>query len=74
MVIFSKGKIENKPIFEYNGENIDVVDDSVYLGVTFNYNGSFHKTKAYLVEEGRKNMLSVLKKTRKLGLRIDIQL
>ena len=74
VVIFSKRRILNKPIFTYNGENIDVVDDFVYLGVTFSHNGNFSKTKLNLVEQGRKAMFSVLRKTRKLGLPIDIQL
>ena len=38
------------------------------------HNGYFSKTKLNLVEQGRKAMFSVLIKTRKLGLPIDIQL
>ena len=74
VVIFSKRRVINKPIFTYNGDNIDVVDEFVYLGVTFSNNGNFSKTKLNLVEQGRKAMFSVLRKTRKLSLPIDIQL
>ena len=35
--------------------------------MTFNYNGSFYKTKANLADQGRKAMFSVLMKTRKLA-------
>ena len=74
VVIFSKRRVINKPIFTFNGDNIDVVDEFVYLGVTFSNNGNFSKTKLNLVEQGRKAMFSVLRKTRKLSLPIDIQL
>lgn len=45
VVVFSKGKIRNIPVFTYGGLNLDVVDDFSYLGVKFNYNGKFNKTK-----------------------------
>ena len=32
-------------VFTYNGENLAVVDDFVYLGVTFTRNASFVKHK-----------------------------
>lgn len=74
VVVFSKRKINEKPVFTYNGENLVVVDDFVYLGVTFTYNGTFTKHKNCLLEQGRKAMFSVLKKIRKLNLPVDIQL
>ena len=73
-LIFSKRRVINKPIFTYNGNNIDVVDEFVYLDVTFSNNGNFSQIKLNLVEQGRKAMFSVLRKTRKLSLPIDIQL
>ena len=45
VVSFSKRKIKEKPVFTYNGENLAVVDDFVYLGVTFTRNASFVKNK-----------------------------
>ena len=44
----------------------NVVDDFVFIGVTFNYNGSFHKTKANLVGQSRKAIFSVRRKPKKL--------
>ena len=74
VVIFSKRKIKEKPVFTYNGETLAVVDDFVYLGVTFTRNASFVKHKKHLLEQGRKAMFSVLRKTRKLDLPVDMQL
>ena len=74
VVIFSKRKIKEKPVFTYNGENLAVVDDFVYLGFTFTHNASFIKHKKHLLEQGRKAMFSVLRKTRKLNLPVDMQL
>ena len=74
VVVFSKGKIRNIPVFTYGGLNLDVVDDFSYLGVKFNYNGKFNKTKKYLCDQARKAMFSVFKKARKLCLSLDLQL
>lgn len=74
VVIFSKGKIRQKPVFYYNGETIEIVDDFSYLGIKFNYNGKFGKTKKHLVDQARKAMFSLVRKARKLFLPLDIQL
>lgn len=58
-------------MFRYDGENLSVVDEFIYLGVTFSSNGSFSSNKAKLLEQGRKAMFSLLKKIRKLDLPID---
>ena len=41
VMVFSRGKIRNKPVLYLNGESLETVD--VYLGITFNYNGRFKK-------------------------------
>ena len=38
VVIFAKRKVKEKPVFTYNGVQIVVVDDFVYLCVTFTHN------------------------------------
>ena len=43
IVIFSKGRVQKCPCFMFGGEKIDVVDDYIYLGTTFNFNGNFNK-------------------------------
>ena len=71
VVVFSKKRLNNLPLFRYDGENLSVVDEFIYLGVTFSSNGSFSSNKAKLLEQGRKAMFSLLKKIRKLDLPID---
>ena len=71
-VIFSKRKISDKSVFTLNGEMLNVVDDFAYLGIMFMSNGSFSKNRVKLLEQGRKAMFSMLRKS--LGLPIDIQL
>ena len=44
------------------------------MGIKFNYNGKFGKTKKHLVDQARKAMFSLIRKARKLFLPIDIQL
>ena len=50
------------------------MDDFSYLGIKFNYNGKFGKTKKHLVDQARKAMFSLVRKARKLFLPFDIQL
>ena len=56
--LFLYAKLKNKPVFSYNVENIKVVDDFDYFGITFNHNCSFLTTKLNLVEQSRKDMFS----------------
>ena len=46
----------------------------MYLGVTFSNNVSLTKHKNHPLEQGRKTMFNVLRKTIKLNLPIDMQL
>ena len=43
IVIFSKGKLRNKPDFLLNNDRLDVVVDFEYLGVRYNFNEKFAK-------------------------------
>ena len=73
VIIFSRGKVRNIPEFFYGEEKIDIVDDYVYLGVTFNYNGSFTKAITKQIEQARKAMYSLITKSRRLELPVDLQ-
>ena len=73
IMIFSKGKVKNFPVFGFGTDTIKVVDDYVYLGVKFNYNGSFKKAIAKQVTQARKALFGMLSKARSLVLPIDIQ-
>ena len=72
VVVFSRGKIRNKPIFKFGDVELDIVDDYVYLGVTFNYNGNFKKAISKQVSQAKRAMFSVVAKVKKLNLPVDI--
>ena len=69
VVIFSRAKVQNFPAFLYGHKHIEVVDDYVYLGCTFNYNGNFHKAIAKQVSQAKKAYYSLMEKTIKFKLR-----
>ena len=74
IAIFRKRSCKDivNPVFTFNGEVIDIEDDFTYLGIVFMSNGSFCKNKSKLVNQGRKALYSILKKSRKLNLPIDL--
>ena len=74
VVVFSRGKIRNIPVFNLNGNNVEVVFSYTYLGVLFNYNNKFNEAQKNLCLSGNRAMFSLLKRCRKLHLPIDIQL
>ena len=74
ILIFSRGKIKNIPIFKYGDQELDVVFEYNYLGIIFNYNGSFIKAKERLADQATKALFALIAKSRKLNLPLDIQL
>ena len=58
----------------YGHKHIEVVDDYVYLGCTFNYNGNFHKAIAKQVSQAKKAYYSLMKKNIKFKLPVDMAL
>ena len=74
VIIFSRGKLRNKPSFFYQNIPVEVIDDFSYLGVLFNYNGKFAKAKTRLCNQARKAMFALLVKIRKMSLPLDIQI
>ena len=72
IVIFSRGKVRNRPTFYFGNDTIDVCDDYTYLGVTFNYNGNFKKAINKQVCQARQAMYTLLSKAAKLHLPIDV--
>ena len=73
IIIFSRGKVKRYPDFAFSTEKLDVVDEYVYLGVKFNYNGNYNKMIAKQITQARKALYCMLTKVRKLQLPIDIQ-
>ena len=45
IVIFSRGKVRKYPKCNFRNSSIDVIDNFIYLGIVFNYNGKFGKAK-----------------------------
>jgi hypothetical protein len=74
IMIFSRGKVRNRPAFMYNDDEIEIVDCFSYLGVVFNYNNKFNKTAKKLYDQASKAMYSLLRKSRVSGLPIDTQI
>ena len=58
----------------YNGCNLEVVDDFVYLGVKMNYNGAYKKEQDYATQQGNKSMFSLISKSRAHNLDLDLQI
>ena len=54
IVVFSRGKIRKIPSFQLNNQTLSVVDDYVYLGVTFNYNNKFRKAQTKQLNQARR--------------------
>ena len=50
IVIFSKGKLRNKPGFMLINDHLEVVDDYDYLRVRYNFIGKFAKNKKRLID------------------------
>lgn len=72
VVIFSKGKVRRFKTFMFGDNTIDVVDDYVYLGTTFNYNCLFHKAKNKQIALVKRASYSLLQKIIKHCLPFDI--
>jgi len=58
MMVFprSKTRIRNIRTFKFGYMDLDHVDDYIYLGICFNWNGSFVKTKKLLHDKASKAM------------------
>ena len=74
VVIFSKRKSRTRPRFTFNGAELEVQDSYTYLGLTFNYNGSFVKARKKLVDQAKKALYALYKKLRNISLPVDLQL
>ena len=53
---FSRGKVKCFPKFFIKQEEIEVVEDYVYLGVTFMFNGGFKKVIDEQIYHGRNGL------------------
>ena len=66
ITIFCNRKFQHNYMFTYNSQALEIDENFVYLGALFSYNGRFLKNNQRMVEQARKAMFSVLKKSGKL--------
>ena len=56
MMVFARSKTRhrNLPTLKFGNLDLDLVDDYVYLGICFNWNGSFVKAKnSFMIKHRR---------------------
>ena len=70
----SKSRLRNLANFKFGELCLERVDEYVYLGITFNYNGSFIKTIKTLQSKAYKAMYSLIQNGRRLNLPCHIML
>ena len=74
VIIFSRGKVRRFKTFNFGDKKIDVVEDYVYLGTTFNFNGTFHKAKAKQALQAKKATYSLIRRTKQLNLDFEVSI
>ena len=62
------------PKFTYDGNDIEIVWEYKYLGILFNYNGSFLKHIKAQSEKAERAMFQLVREGKKLNLEIDTML
>ena len=73
IVVFSRGKVRKMPTFKFGNDSINTCDDYIYLGTTFNYNGTFKKAQRKQITQARKAVFVLMKKIEALQLPLDTQ-
>lgn len=75
IVVFNRGKSHcDNNNFQFDGENLEIVDEFKYLGINFNSNGRFRRGQLQLVEQAKTAMYSVIGTSRNLDLPVELQL
>ena len=72
VVVFSRGKVRKYKCFYYGNDIIDVIYDYLYLGVIFNFNNKFNKTKDRQKTLGLRATFGLISKIKKLNLPMSI--
>ena len=68
---FSKTQWKGNFVFQYEGKDLEIVQEFKYLGVIFNYNGSFVKNRKHVYEQAQRTLFSLLRRSRQLDLLIE---
>ena len=66
VVVFSRGKVRKLPEWRFGPNSIATQYEYTYLGVSFNYNGSFEKAMGKQVTQAKRAFFSLVAKFRKL--------
>ena len=74
VVIFSHQKVKEKPKFILEKNKLEIVDENKYLGFSLKYNGNLSPGICEIKNQASRAMYSLINKTKKLNLAIDIQL
>ena len=74
VIIFAPGKVRKFIPFKFGETTIDVVEDYVYLGTAFNYNGTFHKARAKQARQARKASYSLITRIKQLNLTVEVSI
>ncbi len=74
IVIFSRGLARKPPTWTFGTESLEVVSEYVYLGITFNFNGRFTKAINKQILQVKHASYSIIAKSRRFELPIDVQL
>ena len=73
-MVFLKTQSKGNFIFQYERKDLEIVQEFKYLGVIFNYNGSFVKNRKHVYEQAQRAMFNLWRRSRQLDLPLDIQL
>ena len=71
VIVFSRGKVRKFKHFKFGENQIDVVDDYIYLGTKFNFNGLFQKAIDKQVFQALRSTFGMLKYVRQNNLNVD---
>ena len=72
VVIFSRGVVRLYPAFLFKNEHVEVVDQYVYLGVTFYCTGNFQKTINRQISQARRALNALLWRVQVLRVPLDL--
>ena len=74
VIIFAPGRVRKFKSFRFGDSSIDVVEDYVYLGTTFNFNGTFKKAQAKQAKQARKATYSLITRIKQLNLTVEVSI
>ena len=74
IIVFAPGRRRKFAPFKFGDNTVDIVDDYVYLGTKFNFNGKFEKAKAKQALQAKKASYSLISRIRTLNLTFEVSI